>query len=64
MIEGGPLMQDVEIKLRVTLTLDEKWARNHTQEELADYIKERMNSSLGFRGQIKKFAIAKKRNQA
>lgn len=50
-------MRNIELKFRVTLELDEKWARNHTTEELVDYIKARLNSSLGFRGQIKKLSL-------
>lgn len=44
-----------QITFKVTLELDEKWVSNLTTEELVDYIKHRMNSSLGFRGQIKRF---------
>lgn len=50
-------MRNIEITLKVTLELDEKWASNQTIDELTQYIKERMNSSLGFRGQIKKFGV-------
>lgn len=50
-------MHKVEIKFEVTLELDEKWASNHTTDGLIEYIKGRINSSLGFRGQIKKFTV-------
>ena len=50
-------MRNVEIKFKVTLQLDEKWASNQTIDELIEYIKDRMNSSLGFRGQIKKLSV-------
>ena len=50
-------MQYIEMKFRGTLQLDEKWASNHTTEELIEYIKERINSSLGFRGQIKRLSV-------
>jgi hypothetical protein len=53
-------MRNIELKFRVTLELDEKWARNQTTEELVEYIKTRMNSSLGFRGQIKKVTLVAK----
>ena len=53
-------MQYIEIKFKATLQLDEKWASNHTTEELIEYIKERINSSLGFRGQIKKLSVLSK----
>jgi hypothetical protein len=50
-------MHNIELKFKVTLELDGKWASNQTTEELVEYIKTRMNSSLGFRGQIKKVTL-------
>jgi hypothetical protein len=50
-------MSNNEVTLRVTLRLDEKWASHLTREELAEYIKERLNSSLGFRGQVRRFRL-------
>jgi hypothetical protein len=50
-------MSNSEVTLRVTLMLDEKWASHLTREELAEYIRERLNSSLGFRGQVKRFRL-------
>jgi hypothetical protein len=50
-------MHNIELKFKVTLDLDGKWASNQTTEELVEYIKTRMNSSLGFRGQIKKVTL-------
>lgn len=50
-------MPEIEIKFKATLRLDEKWASNQTTEELIEYIKTRINSSLGFRGQIKKLSL-------
>lgn len=50
-------MSNKEVTLRVTLVLDEKWASHLTRDELAEYIKERLNSSLGFRGQVKRFRL-------
>jgi hypothetical protein len=50
-------MPNIEIKFKVTLELNEKWASNQTTEELVDYLKARLNSSLGFRGQIKKLNL-------
>jgi len=58
--KGKNRMQYIEIKFKATLQLDEKWASNHTTEELIEYIKERINSSLGFRGQIKKLSVLSK----
>lgn len=50
-------MPEIEIEFKATLQLDEKWASNQTTEELIEYIKARINSSLGFRGQIKKLSL-------
>jgi len=50
-------MSNKEVTLRVTLVLDEKWTSHLTREELAEYIKERLNSSLGFRGRVKRFRL-------
>ena len=47
-------MHNIEVTFEVTLELDEQWASNHTADELIEYVKDRMRSSLGFRGQIKK----------
>ena len=46
-----------QITFNVTLELDKKWSRNMTGEELIEYIEARLTSSLGFRGQVKKFKV-------
>lgn len=53
-------MDTNEITFKVTVSLNEKWANNQTEEELVGYIKERLNSSLGFRGEIKRFRVSSK----
>ena len=50
-------MPEIEIKFKATLKLDEKWASTQTTEELIEYLKYRINNSLGLRGQVKKLAI-------
>ena len=50
-------MSSRQIILKLTLELEDKWARQMSAEELVEYIKERLNSSLGFRGQVKKFRV-------
>ncbi len=57
-------MEKREIIFRVTLQLDEKWAGRQTQEEVVDYLEARLNSSLGFRGAIKKLKVMKERKKA
>jgi len=46
-----------KITFRVTLKLDEKWASNYSEEELVEYLEDRLNSSLGFRGEIKRLNV-------
>ena len=53
-------MPEIEIKFKATLKLDEKWADRQTTEELIEYIKAKINSSLGFRGQVKKLSLVTK----
>jgi hypothetical protein len=53
-------MDKREYKFKVTLELDKKWAGQMNYEELIEYIKYRLNSSLGLRGQIKKLKAVKK----
>lgn len=50
-------MRNIEIQLEVMLELDEMWASNQTADELIDYIRDRMDSSLGFRGQIRSLNV-------
>ncbi len=55
------MVKDVaQVAFNVTLELNEKWARNMTREELIEYIEARLTSSLGFRGQLKKFKVVSK----
>ena len=50
-------MGNKQITFTATLELDQKWASNLSPEEVVEHIKERVNSSLGFRGQVKKFSV-------
>ena len=54
-------MESHEIVLKVTLNLDGQWPTLMSKEELTDYLMTRMNSSLGFRGQVKKLKLVKPR---
>ena len=53
-------MPEIEIKFKATLKLDEKWADRQTTEQLIESIKARINSSLEFRGQVKKLTVVSK----
>ena len=50
-------MTDKRITVSVTLELDPKWAGSQTKDGLVDHLKNRLNSSLGFRGQVKRFRV-------
>jgi len=50
-------MDNKQIKLRVTLEIDDKWASNLSKDELAETIKVRLNNSLGFRGRVKRLSV-------
>jgi len=50
-------MANNQITFKVTLKLDENWAGHLNKDELVAYLKERVNSSVGFRGQIERFSV-------
>ena len=50
-------MEKKEATFKVTLELDEKWARGQTEEELVEYLETRLNSSMGFKGAVQKFKL-------
>ncbi len=41
-----------KLKFEATIKLDPKWESHQTDQELWDYLQERLQSSLGFRGQV------------
>lgn len=43
-----------QIEFRVTMELEERWARNLGREELQEYLRIRLDRALGFRGRVKK----------
>ena len=51
------MISNGQITFKVTLNLDENWASHLSKDELVEYLKARLNSSLGFRGQIKRFSV-------
>jgi len=53
-------LQDTKIVLKVKITLDEKWASNFPQEELAEYLKGQFNNTLGFRGRVERASMVKR----
>jgi len=53
-------MREIEIEFKATLKLDEKWVGKQTTEQLMEYIKARINRSLGFKGRVKKLTVVSK----
>ena len=51
------MMSNGQITFKMTLNLDDNWASHLSKDELVEYLKARLNSSLGFRGQIKRFGV-------
>ena len=49
-------MENNHIPVKVKLYLDEKWASNFSPEELSEYLRARLDYSLGFRGYVKKLS--------
>ncbi len=45
-----------QLNFNITLEIDKKWASNLTEEELREYLKNRLDYCLGFRGQVKKLS--------
>ena len=58
---GTDQMTNKTITLKVTLDLDKEWAKNQTKAEVLDSLRNRMDSSLGFRGQIREFQVDRKK---
>ncbi len=52
-------MENNRLTVKATLDLDANWASNHTPDELAEYLKLRLNHALGFRGFVKKVKTVK-----
>ena len=52
-------METNRVVVKMTIELDDKWTSNLTRDEVIEYLKARFNSSLGFRGGIKRFRIVK-----
>jgi len=50
-------MANNQIAFKVTLNLDENWASHLSKDELVAYLKARLNSSIGFKGQVERFSV-------
>lgn len=54
-------MDNNEITVKVTLKLDEKWASDLSKKELIEFIRSKLSTSLGFRGQVAKVSVSSQR---
>lgn len=52
--------KDVEVVLKVRMTLDGQWTANNPGEDQLEYILARMNSAMGFRGRVKSIKEVKR----
>jgi hypothetical protein len=50
-------MDNNNITFKVTLTLDEEWSTNQGTDEVVAYIRDRLDTTLGFRGEVKKLRV-------
>ncbi len=53
-------MDSNKIIIKMTLELDKTWASNHAKDELLEFIRDKVNTSLGFRGEVKRFNAVSK----
>ena len=56
-------MSNSEVSITMTLKLDEEWSQHQDEDELVDYLRARIDSSLGFRGRIKRLRLVAKRSE-
>ncbi len=52
-------MDQNDLKFKVTLELDEQWASNRTEDEIVEFIRDKLSNSLGFRARVKRFKVAR-----
>lgn len=52
-------MDNGKITFRMTLSLDKEWAENQDSDELIDFVKNRLDYTLGFRGRIKSIRVVR-----
>ncbi len=53
------VMKTKRITLEVKVELDEDWSSGLTEEEIAEFIRSKYDTSLGYRAAIKKFEVVK-----
>jgi len=47
-----------EISVKMTLRLNGTWASEYSDKELVDYLRQRFDTVLGFRGEVNKVTVA------
>jgi hypothetical protein len=54
-------MDNGKITFRMTLLLDKEWAENQDGDELINFVRNRLDYTLGFRGKIKSIRVIRNR---
>ncbi len=49
-----------QVKLSITLGLDKDWAMGQREAEFLEYVENRLNTTLGFRGHVANITISRK----
>ncbi len=54
-------MNTNQLKLRLELELDPEWASNQNEEEVVEFIRDKLSNSLGFRATVKGCKVARRK---
>jgi hypothetical protein len=55
---------EMELKVTASIDVDEEWASNFTASEICESVRDRLSSSLGFRGNLVKLKVAINKEKA
>ena len=47
-----------EVNVKLTLRLNGTWASEYSDKELVDYLRQRVDTVLGFRGEVNRVTVA------
>ena len=51
-------MGKTTLRISATVQVDERWASNFSEAEMCEAVKDRLSSSLGFRGEIQTLGVS------
>jgi hypothetical protein len=52
------IMNPDDINVKLTLRLNGTWASDYSDKELVDYLRQRIDTVLGFRGEVHRVTVA------